>query len=186
MRCSRSCSLPLSFLFLSLSPRSISSRLVSSPCPSSSLLGSRASRVISRPCFSFYLLLPSSTSGLDSPVTHSQSVPRSEKALRAPPFIVRVFAGPPINRLAARCPRPLSSPLPRFLARHSSSRHRVQGRPTNQTKPKPKNSSFVFLSPLPSLFIARRSIHSSVDRIRFSANPTASNHHHHHHYSTNV
>lgn len=177
-----------SSLSLSLSSfHLVSSRLVSVPVfVRSSLLGSRASRVISCPCFSFYLLLPSSTSGLDSPVTHSQSVPRSEKALRAPPFIVRVFAGPPINRLAARCPRPLSPPLPRFLARHSSSRHRVQGRPTNQTKPKPKNSSFVFLSPLPSLFIARRSIHSSVDRIRFSANPTASNHHHHHHYSTNV
>lgn len=105
-----------SFVPLSLSLSSfhlVSSRLVSVPVfVRSSLLGSRASRVISRPCFSFYLLLPSSTSGLDSPVTHSQSVPRSEKALRAPPFIVRVFAGPPINRLAARCPRPLSSPPP--------------------------------------------------------------------------
>lgn len=127
-----------SSLSLSLSSfHLVSSRLVSVPVfVRSSLLGSRASRVISRPCFSFYLLLPSSTSGLDSPVTHSQSVPRSEKALRAPPFIVRVFAGPPINRLAARCPRPLSPPpaaLSRASLELSSSRSRSTDQP-NETQ----------------------------------------------------
>lgn len=147
----------------------VSSRLVSVPVSvflRSSLLGSRASRVISRPSFFLlrppsYLLLPSSTSGLDSPVTHSQSVLRSEKALRAPPFIVRVFAGPPINRLAARCPRPRSAPAALSRASRALVIAFKVDQP-NEAQPKIRPLS-LFLSPPPSHFFIARDIDPSFD-----------------------